>query len=172
MASFHHYTTAIDMDALFKVPKLPSRPNKRKMPDNPSPDFLKKIKMDVDSSPSSSAADKGKGRAVTIEEVPDEDTFAPGNDADYFQEEDDEGRFFGGGLSGEQKEILNIFGKAEGDDGEQEVCTIANALSRANFGQQSEVLSLAAVRRMLTRFERAADENQGQRSKYPDDPTK
>lgn len=41
-------------------------------------------------------------------------SFAPGGDADYFAEEDDEGRFFGGGLTSEQKDILNIFEKAEG----------------------------------------------------------
>jgi beta-catenin-like protein 1 len=40
------------------------------------------------------------------------ETFAPGNDPDYFAEEDEEGRFFGGGLTSEQKEILNIFDNA------------------------------------------------------------
>jgi len=35
--------------------------------------------------------------------------FAPGNDADYYVEEDEEGRFFGGGLTDEQKQILAIF---------------------------------------------------------------
>jgi hypothetical protein len=44
-----------------------------------------------------------------MEEVPDEDSamdtsdFAPGGDADYFEEEDEDGRFFGGGLTSEQK---------------------------------------------------------------------
>jgi beta-catenin-like protein 1 len=44
--------------------------------------------------------------------------FAPGGDADYFAEEDEDGRFFGGGLTSEQKDILNIFDKtgAEGVD--------------------------------------------------------
>lgn len=42
--------------------------------------------------------------------------FAPGGDADYFVEEDDEGRFFGGGLTSEQKDILNIF-DSTGDEG-------------------------------------------------------
>jgi beta-catenin-like protein 1 len=40
------------------------------------------------------------------------ENFAPGNDPDYFAEEDEEGRFFGGGLTSEQKEILNIFDNA------------------------------------------------------------
>ena len=51
-----------------------------------------------------------------MEDIVDEEEdlgFAPGSDADYFTEEDSEGRFFGGGLTSEQKEILNIFDKAE-----------------------------------------------------------
>jgi beta-catenin-like protein 1 len=46
--------------------------------------------------------------------------FAPGGDADYFAEEDEDGRFFGGGLTSEQKDILNIFEKA-GAEGVDEV---------------------------------------------------
>lgn len=37
---------------------------------------------------------------------------------------------------------------------------------------QLEGMTITAVRRLLTRFERAADKNQDQRSKWPDDPTK
>lgn len=33
-------------------------------------------------------------------------------------------------------------------------------------------MNIPAVRRILLRFERAANKNQDQRSKYPDDPTK
>ena len=54
-----------------------------------------------------------------MEEVEDEDarhSFAPGGDADYFAEEDDDGRFFGGGLTSEQKEILNIFENATNNE--------------------------------------------------------
>jgi len=82
--------------------------------------------------------------------------FAPGGDADYFVEEDDEGRFFGGGLSMEQKEILNIFDK----DAEEGV--------RGDL----EEMNITAIRRLLLRFERAVNKNQDQRSKHPDDPTK
>ena len=67
----------------------------------------------------------GKVRVTTMEEVEDEDmnrNFAPGGDADYFAEEDDEGRFFGGGLTSEQKEILNIFEHASGEGVQGEVC--------------------------------------------------
>lgn len=57
-------------------------------------------------------------RKATVEDAEDDEmdgSFAPGGDADYFTEEDDEGRFFGGGLTLEQKDILNIFEKA-GED--------------------------------------------------------
>ncbi|KAJ8503048.1 hypothetical protein ONZ45_g11193 [Pleurotus djamor] len=153
----------MDIDKLFKVPKLPGG-NKRKLSNNPSPEVLKKMRMDAEqtngSTPTSS---KGKGRAVTVEEVDDNEededdqrSFAPGGDADYFAEEDDEGRFFGGGLTTEQKDILNIFDNSVEEGAQEDI----------------EIMSLAAVKRMLLRFERAANKNQDQRSKYPDDPTK
>ncbi|RDB22492.1 Beta-catenin-like protein 1 [Hypsizygus marmoreus] len=162
----------MDIDSLFKVPKVPIGGNKRRMPDNPTPELLKKMKLDIPTSengvgdttsePAITSRAKGKGRAVTVEDVEDgEDMdvtpdFAPGGDADYFTEEDDEGRFFGGGLTSEQKEILSIFESASGE-GVQE---------------DSEELSITAIRRMLLRFERAVNKNQDLRSKYPDDPAK
>jgi beta-catenin-like protein 1 len=105
------------------------------MPDNPTPDMLKKMKIDI-VSPEESVSGaspptkngglkvREKTRAATMEEVEDEDmdrNFAPGGDADYFEEEDDEGRFFGGGLTSEQKEILNIFENASGQGVQGEV---------------------------------------------------
>ncbi|RPD67172.1 DUF1716-domain-containing protein [Lentinus tigrinus ALCF2SS1-7] len=158
----------MDIDKLFKVPKLPAGSNKRRMPDNPTPEMLKRMRLDSESSPEtevtstngSSSRDKGKNRATVEDE--DEDggdemmDFAPGGDADYFAEEDDEGRFFGGGLTKEQKDILNIFDK-DGGEGVRE---------------DLEEMTITGVRRLLTRFERAANKNQDQRSKYPDDPTR
>lgn len=97
------------------------------MPDNPTPEMLKKMKMDITPVPLSvdlshngngTSKAKGKSRAVTVEDEEDVDMdpgFAPGGDADYFVEEDDEGRFFGGGLTTEQKDILNIFDNAGGE---------------------------------------------------------
>ncbi|KAG9218906.1 hypothetical protein CCMSSC00406_0000980 [Pleurotus cornucopiae] len=153
----------MDIDKLFKVPKLPTGGNKRKMPDNPTPEALKKMRMEVPSPPGAptSGPSKGKSRAVTVEDADDEEedsrrNFAPGGDADYFAEEDGEGRFFGGGLTSEQKDILNIFDNST-EEGDQD---------------DLQIMSLAAVKRLLLRFERAANKNQDQRSKYPDDPTK
>ncbi|KAJ3484557.1 hypothetical protein NLI96_g5564 [Meripilus lineatus] len=161
----------MDIDKLFKVPKLPAGGNKRRMPDNPTPEMLKKMKMDTSSSPGPSTpassangsrkVDKSRQASVRDEEEEEEaermeEDFAPGGDADYFVEEDDEGRFFGGGLTREQKDILNIFDNAGGEDVREDM----------------EELNITGVRKLLLRFERAVNKNQDQRSKYPDDPTK
>ncbi|KAH9951592.1 Catenin-beta-like protein [Amylocystis lapponica] len=161
----------MDIDKLFKVPKLPAGSNKRRMPDNPTPEMLKKMRFDTSDFSSEitppnvtrtdNSQDKGKSRAASVRDEQDEDEtmdgeFAPGGDADYFAEEDEEGRFFGGGLTKEQKDILNIF---DNDGGE-------------GVRQDLEDLTITGVRRLLTRFERAANKNQDQRSKYPDDPTR
>lgn len=91
--------------------------NKRKMPENPTPDMLKKMRAETSSS-SVDVSPKANSRKATVEDDEDVDMdheFAPGGDADYFVEEDDEGRFFGGGLTSEQKDILNIFDSAGGE---------------------------------------------------------
>ncbi|KAF8640111.1 hypothetical protein AX17_001347 [Amanita inopinata Kibby_2008] len=158
----------MDIDKLFKVPKLPTGGNKRKMPDMPTPEMLKRMKVATPSlsvqetreeSPSTQASSRKTTKSVLVEEIDEEESdknFAPSGDADYFVEEDEEGRFFGGGLTAEQKDILNIFDSAAGDAVQDE----------------EESLSITSVRRMLVRLERAAIKNQDQRSKYPDDPTK
>jgi beta-catenin-like protein 1 len=108
------------------------------MPDAPSPEMLKRFKEDTEMAappqptPQSngSSLNKGKSRAPRVEDEDEADAsadFAPGNDADYYVEEDDEGRFFGGGLTDEQKTILNIFDKAPGrhEDAQEDVsCTV------------------------------------------------
>lgn len=122
---FDHYSTMLTH--FNQVPKLPAGGSKRKLPDNPTPEMLKKMRAETSSEPfapeslSPSAQEKGKSRKATVEDADDDDMevdrdFAPGGDADYFVEEDDEGRFFGGGLTSEQKDILNIF-DSTGDEG-------------------------------------------------------
>ncbi|KAI6047141.1 Catenin-beta-like protein [Pisolithus marmoratus] len=151
----------MDVDRLFKVPKLPAGV-KRKLPDNPTPEMLKKMRPDPHSQVDSDGDGHGTTapkRQVTVEDEAEEDqdtSFAPGGDADYFVEEDEEGRFYGGGLTSQQKDILSIFEKAEGEGNQDE----------------PEEVTLPSIRRMLARFERAVNKNQDQRSKYSDDPTK
>lgn len=106
------------------------------MPDNPTPELLKKMKLDTSGGPSAlptnngSSASKEPSRAATVRDEEDEEMdqdFAPGGDADYFVEEDDEGRFFGGGLTQEQKDILNIFDNAGGEEAREDVSDIFHA---------------------------------------------
>jgi len=83
--------------------------------------MLKKMKLDSGSplasnrKESAAASVASTARRATVEDANVDLSFAPGEDADYFAEEDNEGRFFGGGLTSEQKDILNIFDKAEGE---------------------------------------------------------
>ena len=95
------------------MPRLPGGGSKRRLPDAPTPDILKKMKVDSVNigDPTVPAV---HSRQATVEDD-DDDGFAPGGDADYFAEEDEEGRFFGGGLTSEQKDILNIFDKVGGE---------------------------------------------------------
>ncbi|KAI0035998.1 Catenin-beta-like protein [Vararia minispora EC-137] len=147
----------MDIDKLFKAGG-----NKRRMPDAPTPEMLKRMKLDSGEA-AVAPAGNGKARKVIVEDM-DEDMaeedvgegIAPGGDADYFAEEDEEGRFFGGGLTSEQKEILNIFDKAGSGDAPDDF----------------EALNATGVRKLLLRLERAAKKNSDQRSKYPDDPAK
>ncbi|KAI0254679.1 DUF1716-domain-containing protein [Lactifluus subvellereus] len=160
----------MDIDKLFKVPKIPTGGNKRRMPDAPTAEILKKMRLDsegesnVTPSASQSSSTAPPKRVATVHDADTDEEegdvggvdFAPGNDADYFVEEDEEGRFFGGGLTNEQKEILNIFDSAGNDQ----------------VPDDSEMLSPSGIKKLLLRLERAANKNQAQRSKYPDDPTK
>jgi len=68
------------------------------------PESYKSARLDsgTGATPSAGADSKGKGRAVTIQDGSDDDDdddnderaeFAPGQDADYFAEEDEDGRF-------------------------------------------------------------------------------
>ncbi|KAF8305019.1 DUF1716-domain-containing protein [Clavulina sp. PMI_390] len=139
--------------------------NKRRMPDAPTPEMLKRMRTDevLPSEPvqhTSNGNGKAKARTATVEDAMDEDEegdFAPGGDPDYYAEEDEEGRFFGSGLSETQKDILNLFDGAGNED-------VADELV--------DELNIAGIRRMLLKFDRAAKKNQDQRSKFPDDPTK
>lgn len=81
--------------------------------------------------------------------------FAPNGDADYFQEEDEDGRFFGGGLTGEQKEIMDIL--EQGDERED---------------AEPEALNVAGVRKQLLGLERAINKNREMRTRFADEPAK
>ncbi len=108
------------------------------MPDLPSAEMLKKTRLGPESVSDATVSDSWSystvpsKRVTTVHDEVDTDStegdvegvhFAPGNDADYFAEEDEEGRFFGGGLTAEQKEILNIFDSTGADQVPDDVGT-------------------------------------------------
>ncbi|WVW81453.1 hypothetical protein I302_103447 [Kwoniella bestiolae CBS 10118] len=148
----------MDIDKMFKLPSLPaSAGQKRKMPDAPTPEMLKKYKA-AEVEPSSGpqplpANGKGKGKAATVEEEDDDDAYNAADRDIYEGDEDDEGRFFGGGLNNEQQQILDIFDKA-GDE------------------EDGPTLDLPGLRRQLGKFERIVNKNAEMRGKFPDDPSK
>ncbi|GAA5847831.1 hypothetical protein JCM9279_006655 [Rhodotorula babjevae] len=158
----------MDIDDIFKRPPLPKNGTagtKRKL-EAPTldPESYKSARLDSGNGPTPSAgADtKGKGRAVTIQDGSDDEDeddsraeFAPGQDADYFAEEDEDGRFFGGGLSNVQKQVLNIM---EGSGNDEQL--------------PGEDLTPQSVRKSLLSLEKAVNKNRDLRTKYPTDPEK
>lgn len=165
----------MDVDKLFKLPKVPqSSLNKRKWAE-PSKATLQSLSSeerdqeedDKVAGPSAGSRRRSKAARVSIadEDIEDdieEDTvsFAPGNDADYFVDEDDDGgRFFGGGLTSQQKRILEIMnGADESQDGE-------------DAGLRAED-QLRGFRKSLVKLERAINKNQEMRVRFVDDPSK
>ncbi|CAK9784487.1 DUF1716-domain-containing protein [Cutaneotrichosporon oleaginosum] len=149
----------MEIDKMFKIPSAPvGKGTKRRMPDLPSADILKRFKLDTDDRDPSLGL---SGRAARVEDENEEshgmeaaeEPQEPHGDVD--DEDDDEGgRFFGGGLNHEQTNILDIFDKA----GDAEGTTAA--------------LTLPQLRRLIGLFERVVAKNAEQRGKYPDDPTK
>jgi len=105
------------------------------MPDAPTPDMIKRMKIDEEDTETRHSDPSPKSRKATVadldedgDERMEDEEFAPGNDADYFAEEDEEGRFFGGGLTSEQKDILNIFDQAGGEGVQADVSPDARRL--------------------------------------------
>lgn len=113
------------------MPKVPVGRNKRRMPDNPTPEMLKRMRLDSEGmSANSQRTDRltepEGSHVIPLEDDEEEQSmnFAPGGDADYFAEEDGEGRFYGGGLTNEQKDILNIFDQVGGEEAREDVSNV------------------------------------------------
>lgn len=78
-------------------------------------DAIKKVRLQEEENPeshSSAGSDKGKGRAVTIADEEDEVEYVDAHEEDDI-DDDEDGRFYGGGLTDEQKTILDVFDRAE-----------------------------------------------------------
>ncbi|CAB5394876.1 unnamed protein product [Rhizophagus irregularis] len=104
-----------------------------------------------------SSSSKGKGKAVQISDEVEEQEYYIDDYEEYESdleelEEEEGGRFYGGGLTEEQKRILDLVDQVD--------------------IEEPENLDLAGVRKMILKFEKAIRKNQELRVKYPDDPTK
>ncbi|KAJ6261708.1 LOW QUALITY PROTEIN: hypothetical protein Dda_2506 [Drechslerella dactyloides] len=107
---------------------------------------------------------KGKARA-TVEDAPDEDddrdgamdTSADGDDfaaeADEDIEDEEGGRFFGGGITQREKEILDFMDEEDEDP-------------------EPEKIDASYLRRLAVSFERKINKNAEHRAKFDDDPPK
>ncbi|KAG9065104.1 hypothetical protein KI688_002425 [Linnemannia hyalina] len=151
----------MDIDSIFKAPTAPASKGgvKRKLV---SPDELyrknsrhasyeeltgRTFEVGSQGEGSSSSA---KRRAVTMEED-DEDGARDRFEGVANPEEDEDDRFFGDGLTSDQKDILDYVDEIDPEE---------------------ERFDLSAVRKMILKFEKSINKNQEMRVKYPDDPTK
>jgi beta-catenin-like protein 1 len=139
---------------LTQKPALPS--NKRKLETTKDPDEIhKSAKL----SPNGHASSSGT-RSATIEDADDDieagPSAPPPEDEDYGPDipDDDEGRFFGGGVTQEENEILDYM---EG----QESAEIA-----------PEKIDLAWLRKLALNFEKRITKNAELRAKFEDEPQK
>ncbi|KAI1321301.1 hypothetical protein EDD11_006638 [Mortierella claussenii] len=153
----------MDIDSIFKTPTAPASKAgaKRKLvsPDelyrknarHASYEELTGRAFDVPSGGEGSSSIAGKKRTVSIEDEDEDGSAARYEGIANPDEEEEDDRFFGDGLTSDQKDILDYV-----DD----------------IDPEEERFDLAAVRKMILKFEKAINKNQEMRVKYPDDPTK
>ncbi|CZR53303.1 related to nuclear associated protein [Phialocephala subalpina] len=139
------------LDDLFKKPALPS--NKRKLEATRDPtQIYKSAKL----APNGSAKSNGKQAAVEEDEDMEAGPEAPPDDEDYGPDipDDEDGRFFGGGVTQEENEILDYMN-------EQPSADIA-----------PEKIDSSWLRKLALNFEKKITKNAELRAKFEDDPTK
>ncbi|CAO3683939.1 unnamed protein product [Umbelopsis vinacea] len=142
----------MNIDELFKIPAIPSGKNKRKLPDTPSVDFLDKYRQASNDGENEGSASKRRNVMQDEDEENDAENYAGEADDYGYEDEEDEGRFFGGGLTEEQRKMLALVDEIDQDE--------------------AEALDAATVRRSILRFEKAINKNQEMRVKFPDNPEK
>ncbi|KAK9718191.1 hypothetical protein K7432_005655 [Basidiobolus ranarum] len=121
----------MDINSLFKAPAIPSGKNKRKLPAAPSLEMLKKFR------------EEEQGESSSVAQEPQEEEELDG---------DAEGRFFGDGLTDEQRNIFEFV-----DAGDE---------------LETETFDVNGVKKMVLKLEKAINKNQEMRMKFPDDPQK
>ncbi|KAF3921657.1 hypothetical protein AA313_de0210012 [Arthrobotrys entomopaga] len=142
-------------ESLFKKPALPTANTKKRKLEPPieSPnDRYKATRLELNG--------KGKSRATTVEDAPDDDVDMDGEEEGFTAEADEDledeegGRFFGGGITQREKEILDYM------DGEDDQ------------GVQPEKIDTSYLRKLALAFEKKINKNGEMRAKFEDDPSK
>ncbi|KAG0226884.1 hypothetical protein BGW41_004061 [Actinomortierella wolfii] len=146
----------MDIDSIFKTPTAPASKSgqKRKLPISPEETYRKTAKhagyeelTGRKFEPITGRDASSSSRSVTIQDEEEAE-----QDVSYVNpEEDEDDRFFGDGLTAEEKEILDYVDAIDPEE--------------TRF-------DLAAVKKMILKFEKAINKNQEMRVKYADDPTK
>ncbi|KAF9195456.1 hypothetical protein BGZ51_000031 [Haplosporangium sp. Z 767] len=153
----------MDIDSIFKTPTAPASKGgaKRKLvsPDelyrknarHTSYEELTGRNFEVGAPSNGEGSSTGKRRTVSIEDEDETMSQARFEGVANPEEEEEDDRFFGDGLTSDQKDILDYV-----DD----------------IDPEEERFDLGAVRKMILKFEKAINKNQEMRVKYPDDPAK
>ena len=114
---------------------------------------------------------KGKGRA-TVEDADDDEVAGPvaPPDEDEAEADDEEGRFFGGGITNGTAEILDFIDGQ--DDEEAPVCSLVNWARMKLKSLQVEKIDAAWLRKLALNFEKRISKNAELRAKFQDEPQK
>ncbi|KAG0022820.1 hypothetical protein BGZ81_008371 [Podila clonocystis] len=148
----------MDIDSIFKAPTAPATKGgaKRKL-ESPDEMYRKNARYvsyeeltgrnfdPIEASTGGEGSSSSKRRTVSIEDQEED-----GAGMDFADEEVDD-RFFGDGLTSDQKDILDYVDE---------------------INPEEEIFDLGAVRKMILKFERSINKNQEMRVKYADDPAK
>jgi beta-catenin-like protein 1 len=156
----------------FRKPSIPTPSTKRKIEDPTSTASYKaqssnkSAKLANGTSPHHSytnglvkhASSPSSGRVATVEEEEDLEastSLPPTEDIEDDIGDDDEGRFFGSGVSKSEREVLDFIDQNEGEEVEAD-----------------EVYDTAWLRKAALRFRKKIDKNSEMRGRYPEEPQK
>ncbi|WEW59828.1 hypothetical protein PRK78_005309 [Emydomyces testavorans] len=148
---FLHRKTAFSCSyELFKKPSFPSGQKRKFEPLQDPNEVYKSAKLDAN-------GDARQNRAATVDDAEDEDIAGPELPPDFEQEDipdDEEGRFFGGGVTRDTSSALDFIEQQE------------------KAGVTTEKIDLAWLRRTALNFEKRISKNAELRAKFEDDPQK
>ncbi|EAS29068.3 DNA-directed RNA polymerase II polypeptide [Coccidioides immitis RS] len=138
------------IDELFKTPSLPSGQKRKFEPVRDPNEIYKSAKLDTNGAASGS-------RAATVDDAEDEDIAGPELPPDFGQEDvpdDEEGRFFGGGVTRDTTNALDFIEQQEKE------------------GVRVRKIDSAWLKRTALNFEKRISKNAELRAKYESDPQK